>query len=320
MTNITTLLTALIMLVTTILLNPPLSSAATPEEELVRAVQVQDLAKVKALIAKGADVKHMESDRPLLAWAAQSPNVEIVKALIQAGAEVDAVDPGFGETSLFRAVENQHVDNVKELLRAKANPNAKEANGEPVLARAVKGEKAEIVSALVDAGADVAYLSPDGDSLAMLATQASTSASAEIIRILGKAKADLNASNAFHTPLYYAADLGNVEIVKALLESGADANAATQSGRTPLYAAIKNGEITALLLSAKADPNQQSQGASPILIAAIENGSDDAVKALLKGGANVNVSDDYGNSALKVAQNYSKTELAELLKASGATE
>ncbi len=250
----------------TIALLPLLLSALLPisvcfsadggfDNELLMAVQVQDVPKVKELLGKGADANAVVGDRPLLGWAAQNGNVEIVRALLEAKAAVDSTDTGFKETPLLRAIENGHVEVVKELLKAKANPNAKDAREEPALARAAKGEKPEIVSALVEAGADAKYISPDGDSLALLATQTNQPGSIEIIKILAAAKADLNHSNLIYTPLYYAAELGSKDLVKALLDGGADPNGKTQGGGTPLYAAIKSGEIVEMLLAAKADPN-----------------------------------------------------------------
>lgn len=303
-----------------LLVSPCMAEDAKQGAALLSAVQVQDTLKVKELLSKGADANAVESDRPLIVWAAQNSNVEIVRALIEAKANVNATDPSFKETALHRAIDNQHAEVVAELLKAKADPNAKDIRGESCLAKAVKGEKAEIVAALVTAGADVNYQSEDGDSLILMATQAAHTTSPEIIRILGKAKANPNQANIVYSPLYYASELGNKELVQALLDAGANPNAKSPSGRTALYAAIKNSEIVELLLNAKADPNLASDGVSPTLIAALENGTDDAIKALIKGGADVNTADDHGNSALKVAQNYSKTEIAELLKKAGAIE
>ncbi len=281
---------------------------------------MQDAAAVQAALAKGANPNQIAGDRPVLTQAAQNGKTEIVKALLAASANVDQISPTFPDTPLIRAVENGHAEVVQVLLGAKANPNAKNSSGEPALALAARGEKAAIVRALVEAGADVSFSSEDGESLVLMATQANSAESPEIVRILGKAKANLNRASSAVTPLYYAADLGNVELVRALLESGADPNAKIPAGRPPLHAAVTNNEIVALLLKAKADPNIAIEDASPILIAAIERGSDETVEALVNAGANVNVRDDHGNSALKVAQNYAKPAVIAVLKARGAAE
>lgn len=305
-----------------VLLAVSISHAADPaaDAELLRAVNLEDPALVQAALAKGANPNQIAGDRPLLTQAAQNGKTEIVKALLAAKANADQTSPGFPDTPLIRAVENGHAETVQALLGAKANPNAKNESGETALVLATRGDKTETVRALVEAGADVTSIPEDGESLVLTVTQTNSAASPEIVRVLCKAKADVNLANAVATPLYYAADLGSVELVKALLECGADPNGKTPSGRVPLYAAVGNNEIVGLLLKAKADPNIAMQNASPILIAAIESGTDETVEALVKAGADVNARDDHGNSALKVAENYSKPAVVAVLKARGAAE
>ena len=309
-----------LLLVTFFKTTQSFSADLSQSEALYRLIQLQDVAALKELLSQGADPNDFYGDRPMLSWAAQNNNAEIVRALIAAKADVDKIDLGFRETPLLRAIENQHVENVQVLIEAKANPNAKDAAGEPAIARAVKGESSEIVRLLIDAGADLSYFSPDGDSLALMAAQANQPASVEVIKLLAKAKANLDRPNLVQTPLYYAVMIENLGMVAALLEGGANPNGRVDGGRTPLYAGVKNLEIVRLLLAAKADPNLQVDGSSPIIIAAIENANLEIVKALIESGANVNATDDRGNSALRVANNYSLADMAELLKQHGAVE
>lgn len=290
------------------------------DDQLQDAVLFQDVPKIKDLLSKGAKASHMASGRPILGWAAQSGNTEIVQVLVDAKADINAKDEGIGHTPLMRAVETGYVDIVNVLLKAKSDPNAKEPDGETVLIMAVKSRKPEIVSALIKAGADVKYVTPDGDTPALIAAQDNMPESVETIKILGQAKADMNVSNLVYTPLSYAVEQGNKEIVTALLDAGADPNVKTQSGRAPLLLALDKPEIIELLISRKADPNLTDDSGGSALIGAIENGSNEAVAALIKAGADVNKADAYGNTPLKVANNYSKTEIAELLKKNGATE
>ncbi|KAF4758362.1 hypothetical protein FOZ63_009137, partial [Perkinsus olseni] len=95
-------------------------------------------------------------------------------------------------------------------------------------------------------------------------------------------------------PLYYAAERGNIEIMKLLLENGADPNRSEPTTFTALYAAINKGqnEAVKLLLEWQADPNQvvgnvdpakRSFGTSP-LAAAIKKGSSGLVDLLLDTG------------------------------------
>ena len=290
------------------------------ESQLFEAIQFQDAPKVKELLGKGANPNHKENGRPLLVWASQLPSVEVVQALLDAKANVNAADDGIAHTPLMRAIDMQQAPVVNLLLKAKADPNAKTPQGESCLILAVKSRRPEIVKAVIDAGADIKYVTPDGYSPALVTVQDGMPESAEIIKVLGAAKAPLDISNAAYTPLSYAVEQGNRELVKALLDAGANPNAKTEGGRIPLQLALDHKEIVELLLSAKADPNLSSEGGSTPLTAAIENGANEAIEILIKAGANVNLRDGYGSSPLQVATNYQKNEIVELLKKHGATE
>lgn len=74
-----------------------------------------------------------------------------------------------------------------------------------------------------------------------------------------------------NTPLHFAAINGDIEIVKMLLDRGANIDAKNQYGRTPLHNAIENKkmEITELLLNRGANINVKSNdGITPLHIAA----------------------------------------------------
>ena len=89
------------------------------------------------------------------------------------------------------------------------------------------------------------------------------------------------------TPLYQAAWSGTGEAVTALLGAGADPNVRTEEGETPLHRAAMFGTVEAVtaLLEAGADPNARDKyGYTPLHQAARE-GIVEAVTALLEAGA-----------------------------------
>ena len=298
-------------------LNSAIAADPKLNQALYEAVLFQDLPKITSLLQQGADANYRENNRPLLCWAAQNGNSTVVTKLIEAGADVNAVD-GIGHTPLIRAIETQQTEIVKILLSKKADPNAKDSQDEPILMYAVKSRKPEIAQAVIAAGADVNWVSAEGDSPALEVAQEGLPESALMIKVLADAKANLDASNIIYTPLYYATDQGYKEIVKALLDGGANPNGKTQSGKLPIHEAVEYVEILQMLLDKKADPNLQDDSGATALTVAIENGYAGAVPVLIKAGADVNKPDGYGNTPLAIANNYSKTDLAEILKQHGA--
>ena len=88
-------------------------------------------------------------------------------------------------------------------------------------------------------------------------------------------------------PLHWAAVLGNVGSVNALLAGGADPNATTDHGWTPLHSAAWKGKADTIrvLLARGADPDVKDKGGATALRRALIEGQAEAVDALLEGGA-----------------------------------
>ncbi|MGN0873616.1 MAG: ankyrin repeat domain-containing protein, partial [Akkermansia sp.] len=107
---------------------------------------------------------------------------------------------------LFDAVSDHASARVCALLlRAGADPNATNENGQSVLMYAVFGSDAEVVRVLLDAGADVNHVSKDGETALMMAAS------------------------------------GSVEMVELLISVGAEVNERTNEGETALMVAAMNG-------------------------------------------------------------------------------
>ena len=114
--------------------------------------------------------------------------------------------------------------------------------------------------------------------------------------------------------LIYASEKGNLDVVKALIASGADVNPDSYS--TPLKAAVDNGnaEIVKVLLNAGADPNK----GNPLPTAA-RDGNLEIVKTLIAAKADVNAS-DYSDTPLKAAARGGNGEVVKALLNAGAKD
>ena len=152
-------------------------------------------------------------------------------------------------------------------------------------------------AALAPAGATSA-----DDQLLAAATNGDTAAA---VQLLDAGDADPNARRGIDaaTPLMIAAQLGDVTLVQAILDAGADLEARDTSGATSLALAASNGQVDAatVLLRAGADPDAPTfTGWRPLHAAAL-NGHPEVVAVLLDAGAGIAAGDDRDMTALIAA-------------------
>jgi Ankyrin repeats (3 copies) len=153
-------------------------SAQNLNEELLAATRKSDVAAVKALLAKGADVNaKTEYGATPLFFACDRGNVEVVKILLEHGADVNVRDKFYKATPVSWAVQRDHADVVK-LLVEKA-PQSKES----VMNMAVNQGQVKVANALLGLGG----FKPE--SLTAYLAIAETRKHAEIIEALKKAGA-----------------------------------------------------------------------------------------------------------------------------------
>lgn len=120
--------------------------------------------------------------------------------------------------------------------------------------------------------------------------------------------------------LSQAAWAGDVERMKELLRSGANADAYAGEYIYPLDAAAASGHANAarLLLDNGADVNHQHGITGPPLLNAVYSGNVDTVELLLSRGADVHLQGD-GYTALRLAREKKNQEIVALLESAGAT-
>ncbi|XP_038607034.1 ankyrin repeat and SOCS box protein 3 isoform X1 [Tachyglossus aculeatus] len=121
--------------------------------------------------------------------------------------------------------------------------------------------------------------------------------------------------------LHLATIRGHLEIVRILLEAGADANSFTLEETTPLFLAVENGhtEVAKLLAEHGADVNgSHSMCGWNSLHQAVFQENMEMIKFLLEKGVNVECQDDFGITPLFVAAQYGKLESLSLLIEYGA--
>jgi hypothetical protein len=117
------------------------------EDALLAAIRKGDAAAVKELIARGANVNHkFRYDRMPLSFACDRGNVEIVKLLLDAGADVNARDTFYNASALVWAQQKNHTEILKLLMARGA------AGKEGVLVSAARAGNVEMLQAVLDSG------------------------------------------------------------------------------------------------------------------------------------------------------------------------
>ena len=252
------------------------------DDELIAATTNGDTDRaMRLLVAGDADPdarRGIDGATPLMI-AAQLGKVELVQAILGAGADLDARDSS-GATALTLAASNGQAEVVSVLLRAGADPAAPNYTGwSPLHAAALNGFP-DVVTLLLDAGADV----DDRDDRGMTALVAAAQVGHDrtVTLLLGRG-ADVDAATTSGwTALHWAAVNDHGLTVELLLAQHADPNLATVDGSTPLHVAASAGsvEVTTALLAAGADRlATDAAGARPIDIAR-RSGYDDVVALL----------------------------------------
>lgn len=257
-------------------------------EELFEAIDDGDLETVRELIRGGVDVnlKHGILEEPALLKAAEEDSYEILDAIVEAGANVDATDFG-GTTALVEAARSAKVDFVEALLGAGADPNAP-PNMPPLIAGLHDERMRE---ALLAAGAGVDVRDRSGQTPLMTACWRKIPEAA--VRLL-EAGAEVNAvDDRGRTALIFACMHGQGDVALALVERGADPATRDSSNRAALdYAAWAGlGDVAGVLLE-RAVAGARSNAKLDLALAIVRSDTP-AVGAALAAGAAPTAADPF---------------------------
>lgn len=287
---------------------------------LMMAVNGGHIEALKLLLAAGADVKavHRIGDQALMMAARQrsyrnptlEPNPEIVRLLLAQGADPNARGD-WGRTALMHA---NTAAKVKLLVAAGSDLEAKDDDGQTALMKAASNGNAGVVTALLEGGANVNAFDTKSMNALLFALGSENYAygderktlperRVEVARRLLLAKSvNVNAQNVDgETPLMRAVRLENVEIIKSLLDHGADVNRSDVFGNTAAVLAYEkdNAEMATLLpVKLKRQPQNVLNA---FLRAAVVKKDEVKVKELLSAGADPNheYAIDYAHKTIK---------------------
>lgn len=247
--------------------NIPDSDSAVP---LHWASHVNDIAIAKLLIDAGADVdaSNQYGVTPLhLACINASP--QMVSLLLTSGADPRLALPT-GETPLMTAARTGSLEAVRLLIQHGSDVNAREElRGQTSLMWAIAEGHIEIVRLLLDSGAGVNARSAPGrpreNGLAQFRRAregASNLGERQRANSMFSVRIDGTRTDGGFTPLLFAAREGDLDLIRLLVERGADIHATSSLGVDALVVACVRGhvEVAKFLLERGADPNAMGAG------------------------------------------------------------
>lgn len=233
----------------------------------------------------------------------------------------------YTEESFVKAVKSGDLETAKLFLDAGMSVNSAEASSpyggtsrSTVLHIAIASGQPRIARFLIDNGANVNVRDDRGRQPLFTASLLGTK---EIVELLVNHGAEINPSekDSPNIPLHAALRRGHYEIAKYLISKGADVLVVSQSGYTALHAACESGnpQIVELAISPNSNLNAKDKtGVTPLRLAAQAHDSVEIAAILIKHGADVNIPDEDGRTALNWAVTMHHTKTVELLLQHGA--
>lgn len=267
----------------------PDTASEEGQTALMTAARNGSVAAVRALLKRGAQIGLAESFRgqTALMFAAGEGNTDAAKLLLEFGAKLTERSKG-GYSPLLFAVRNNRIETVKFLLEHGANVNDKIPDGTSALSMAILNADFDLAALLLDSGADPNVPDPRGHPLHVVVWLHQPGAPPDFA---------MNGEDPRPVPRPRGT-LSHLDIVKKLLEKGADPNVTitwgdprfnsagvarspanlnigrhylTYQGATPFYLAARNGDepMMRVLAAGGADPLKPTRfGVTPLMGAA----------------------------------------------------
>lgn len=244
-----------------------------------------------------ANLFSLTPDEELLFRAARKNDVKTIEMLAKKGVNLNVREHEDDDeystkyTPLHKAISYNNKDALIALLELGANPNTRNGYGDTVLMTCASTAGKNNLSKIIidDKKTDLNAKNKYGNTALR---NAMSSQNYEIIKYLIEKGADIELiSGTFGTALTYAVFENDIEMVKIIVEAGANVNARGNDGNTALHSTIwcSNYEIAKYLISKGADVNIKGGfGATPLIHAIISEQDVEMVKIFIEAGADVN--------------------------------
>lgn len=251
-------------------------------EEFIAAARDGDIAAIKRIIPNIANINEIDSSGvTALIVSSGRGFIEIVKLLLEHGADPNLALIDTNITPLFAATAGDNLETVKLLLNNGANPNSLSAGQSPLFVACAK-RNAEIAVALMQKGADPNFCIAGGYPL-----------------------------------LFDALGNGYYDIAKLLLQHKGNPDIFSEEGCTALMGLSAKGDLSGaqILIESGAQINLKAKdtGFTALHLAAL-SGHTHIAEVLIKHNIDTSIKDAEGNTAREYAEKFGFEEIVKLLK------
>ncbi|XP_030751415.1 uncharacterized protein LOC115878949, partial [Sitophilus oryzae] len=291
----------------------PLIKDVDIQKTLLHSVKTDNGDVIDILVHSGADVNFQDADgfTPLFT-AASYGNLSTVNALLNHGADPNKTTTYCG-TPLQQRSFKRHNEVVKKLLKAGSGVDAI-FEGKNIIHIAAEQADKDILLALLENNADALSKDKEGNTALHYAILNDCT---DVIDVLIAQGIDINAKNdQFHTVLYSACRYDIPDVVKRLISHNADVSIKENClGWSPLHRACEEGnlDVVRVLLDAGANVSDVTKFKDTPLHRAVGKGHEGIVEELVRRGGDVTAVNGRGESVLDIARKRQSKEILELL-------
>ncbi|XP_077297906.1 uncharacterized protein LOC143919454 [Arctopsyche grandis] len=268
----------------------------TLETPIIKAILADNLHVVKYLAELGADLCSDRFMRTSLHYAAMKGREDIVRYLIDKDNKLVKVKTIDGKTALDYAILGGHPNTVEILVPKNNDYYVFHAR----LKHAVKSKNSDEFIEIIKNAKETNYNLLSSKFEGRMALDIAVNKfDARVVKYLIDCKICVNQrSIRGQTPLHFAFERGNIEVINVLLENGADEQLRSNDGKTLLHFVSSYTETSKILLEKGFDPNEPDKyGDTPFMIA-VRWRKHDLIELMLDYGANPNIRNKKGNTSL----------------------
>lgn len=288
-------------------------SDANGQTPLMYAAAKNSVYSTKLLLSQN-EIKLEEKDivgKTALILAAYYESCEVLKLLIDAGADLNAVDYN-GLSALDYAVMRSNHNSIRILIANGANINYSDKTGKTPLIIAAIYDNAPDAEKLINAGADIRIKDSNQKSAFLIAAEKNA---ARFLKLLIDSQ-DI-VEDEYEKAVLISAKNGNVDSLVTLLEN--TNNPRELASKALTFACLKNkSNIIHVCVDFHCDLNNSLYlGLTPLMVACYVN-ADKAVAQLIAYGVDINIPDKEGITALMYAASKNNLKIIEFLSLYGA--